>query len=79
MRPNGELIAALVDAYRDGTLIHRDEVQAMLAAERERCVSACVGEYLEGPLETDGDRAYQRGIDDCVIAIRALDPQEQDT
>jgi hypothetical protein len=73
--------AALAEAKanRDGDRYKRDEVQwaweawqASRRAALEECWGAVHGERLEEPTETHGDIAYERAIEDCENAIRAL-------
>jgi len=42
-------------------------------AERERCIAAVLGERVDA-LATDeeGDRIYNRALDDAVVAMRAM-------
>lgn len=50
----------------------RDRIvwEAATQAAELRCVSACESERLEEPASNPEDVAYERGIDDCVAAIR---------
>jgi len=48
-----------------------DHALALVAAERGACEQACVGEYLEEEPQTEDDAAYDRGVADCIAAIRA--------
>jgi hypothetical protein len=52
------------------------ELEASLQASRraalEECWGAVHGERLEDPTETHGDMVYERAIEDCENAIRAL-------
>ena len=45
------------------------EGSRMVLKERERCVQACLGEYLEDPQPTEGDVAYTQAVADCIAAI----------
>lgn len=49
---------------------HALAIEAAVEAEREACAVTCASEYLEDPQNED-DEAYQRGVADCVISIRA--------
>jgi len=44
-----------------------------VVAVREACVKACIGEYLEERTGTGEDIAYDKAIEHCIDAIRALD------
>lgn len=49
-------------------------VAADLEAVREACAQACEDERVDADATGDeGDALYNRGIDDCTAAIRALD------
>jgi hypothetical protein len=47
-----------------------DELRAVQAAERERCIKACAAEQLREQPETEGDLAYFHAVNDCIAAIR---------
>jgi ribosomal protein L7/L12 len=53
-----------------GTSRDRIVWEAAALAATMRCVAACEAERLAEPGLTPEDEAYERGIDDCVSAIR---------
>ena len=68
------VVAALVWVVR-GKLESKfaaSQLWLSLAAERDRCVAAAVGEFLSGETEEPEDAAYNHAIRDCIEAIREL-------
>jgi hypothetical protein len=52
--------------------VHEDASGAILeavAAERERCIEACRGEFLVDAQPTEGDVNYTMAVSHCIAAI----------
>lgn len=79
------LIKAMDEAFwaphpTNSTLL--DSMRSALAVARkailEEAIKACAAEHLDEPDPNDhGDAAYDRGVRDCVTAVRSLATQEQ--
>ncbi len=55
-----------------------DDLRAALATARAEAIEACEHEKVAAD-ETgeESDRAYNRAIDDCIVAIRALEDEPE--
>ena len=59
------------DGYESDMLAIAHALAAEADKEREECETACLNEMLHGEPDNDDDRAYNRGVRDCVVAILA--------
>jgi hypothetical protein len=77
MRRTMDLEALLRQAnlpkYMRDTDSGRDALGRLVAAALQSAEEACEAERLDDPCSED-DAAYERAIDDCQTAIRALKP-----